>query len=192
LEADISDFASGALLSQLSLSVEKWHPVAFYSKSLSPVERNYEIHDKEMLAIIQALEEWRHFLEGTKHTVEIWSNHKNLEYFMTAKNLNWRQARWSLFLVCFNFQLHHCLGKTMGKSNALSQRSNHGTGSEDNKDIILLTPEVFAARALTGVEIDGEERSLLQEVRKGNRDGLQEESVAKAGRELHNSGTRSI
>jgi len=64
IEADSSDFASGAVLSQQLPREEKWHPVAFYSKSLSLVERNYKIHDKKMLAIIRALEEWRHFLEG--------------------------------------------------------------------------------------------------------------------------------
>jgi len=64
IEADSSDFASGAVLSQRLPGEEKWHPVAFYSKSLSPVEWNYEIHDKEMLTIIRVLEEWRHFLEG--------------------------------------------------------------------------------------------------------------------------------
>jgi len=57
IEANSSDFASRAVLSQQLPREEKWHPVAFYSKSLSPVERNYEIHDKEMLAIIHALEE---------------------------------------------------------------------------------------------------------------------------------------
>ena len=64
IEADSSDFASRAVLSQRLPREEKWHLVAFYSKFLSPVEQNYEIHDKEMLAIIRALEEWRHFLEG--------------------------------------------------------------------------------------------------------------------------------
>jgi len=64
IEADSSDFASGAVLSQQLPGEEKWHPVVFYSKSLSPVEQNYEIHNKEMLAIICALEEWRYFLEG--------------------------------------------------------------------------------------------------------------------------------
>jgi len=64
IEANSSDFASGAILSQQLPREEKWYLVAFYSKSLSPVERNYEIHDKEMLTIIRALEEWRHFLEG--------------------------------------------------------------------------------------------------------------------------------
>jgi len=71
IKADSSDFASGAILSQQLPGEEKWHPVAFYSKSLSPVEWNYEIHDKEMLAIICALEEWRHFLEGAQHPVKI-------------------------------------------------------------------------------------------------------------------------
>ena len=64
IEADSSDFTTGAVLSQICPADGKWHPVAFFSKSLSPVERNYEIHDKEMLAIIRALQEWRHFVEG--------------------------------------------------------------------------------------------------------------------------------
>jgi hypothetical protein len=107
IEADSSDFATGAVLSQQSLVDEKWHPVAFLSKSLSSVEHNYEIHDKEMLAIIRAMEEWRHFLEGAEHKFEVWTDHKNLQYFMTAKKLNRRQARWSLFLARFDFVLHH-------------------------------------------------------------------------------------
>jgi len=114
IEADSSDFASGAVLSQQLPGEEKWHPVAFYSKSLSLVERNYEIHDKEMLAIIRALEEWRHFLEGACHPVEIWTDHKNLEYFMTAKKLNRRQAWWSLYLARFNFKLVHHPGCVRG------------------------------------------------------------------------------
>jgi len=80
IKADSSDFASGAVLSQQLPGEEKWHPVAFYSKSLSLVERNYEIHNKEILTIIRTLEEWRHFLEGAQHPVEIWTNDKNLEY----------------------------------------------------------------------------------------------------------------
>jgi len=71
IEADSSDFASGVVLSQRLPREEKWYLVAFYSKSLSPVEQNYEIHDKEMLTIIYALEEWRHFPEGARHPVEI-------------------------------------------------------------------------------------------------------------------------
>jgi hypothetical protein len=67
--------ATGAVLSQQSPYDFKWHPVAFYSKSLNTVEWNYEICDKEMLVVMRALEEWRHFLEGAKHRVEIWTDH---------------------------------------------------------------------------------------------------------------------
>jgi len=99
IEADSSYFVTGAVLSQQSPEDNKWHPVAFLSKSLSPVEQNYEIHDKEMLAIVKVLEAWRHFMEGAEHRCEIWTDHKNLQYLMMAKKLNQRQARWSLLLA---------------------------------------------------------------------------------------------
>ena len=67
MEADSLDFATEAVLSQESLNDSKWHPVTFLSKSLSPVEYNYEIHDKEMLAVVRTIEEWRHFVEGAEH-----------------------------------------------------------------------------------------------------------------------------
>jgi len=92
IEANSSDFASRAVLSQRLPREKKWRFVTFYSKSLSLVEQNYEIHDKKMLAIIHTLEEWRHFPEEAQHLVEIWTDHKNLEYFMTAKKLNCHQA----------------------------------------------------------------------------------------------------
>ena len=133
-------------------------------KSLNAVERNYEIHDKEMLAIMRALEEWRHFLEGAMHKVEIWTDHKNLEYFMTAKKLNRRQARWSLYLSRFDFIMHHRPGTSMGKCDALSRRADHDDGSDDNRDTTLLRPEFFAVRALEGMTVEGAERDILREV----------------------------
>jgi len=143
IKADSSYFATGAILSQQSPEDKKWHPIAFLSKSLSPVERNYEIHDKEMLAIVRVLEEWRHFVEGAEHRCEIWIDHKNLQYFMTAKKLNRRQARWSLLLARFDFIMHHRPGKSMGKMDALSHQSDHGTGLEDNDNMVLLTLNFF-------------------------------------------------
>jgi hypothetical protein len=74
VESDVLDFAMGAILS-IKCNDEKWRPCTFYSKSLSNVERNYDVHDKEMLSIIRALEQWRHHLEGAKQRVEIWSDH---------------------------------------------------------------------------------------------------------------------
>ena len=169
-----------------------WHPVAFSSKSLSPVERNYEIHDKEMLAIIRALDEWRHFLEGAHHPFEIWTDHKNLEYFMTAKKLNRRQARWSLFLSRFDFHLHHRPGKSMGKPDGLSRRADHSDGKDDNQDIVLLKPERFAIRALEGVEVEGPEKKMLEEVKDGNREGLMEDTVAKAWKALAKGSSKVV
>ena len=138
IEADSSDFTTGAVLSQQSTTDGKWHPVVFYSKSLSSMERNYKIHDKEMLAIIHVLEEWRHFLEGVTHPVEIWTDHKNLEYFMMAKKLNRHQARWSLHLARFDFLLYHRPRCTMGKPDALSRRADHGNRASDNENVVLL------------------------------------------------------
>ena len=138
IEADSSDFATGAVLSQQSTMDGKWHFVVFYSKSLSSMKWNYEIHDKEMLAIICALAEWRHFLEKATYPVEIWTNHKNLEYFMMAKKLNRCQAHWFLHLARFDFLLHHRPGHAMGKPDTLSRRANHRNGASNNKNVVLL------------------------------------------------------
>jgi len=121
VEADASDYATGGVLST-KYENGKWRPVAFISKSLNTTERNYEIHDKEMLAVIRYLEAWRHYLEGVKLKFEIWTDHKNLQYFMTSQKLNYRQARWTLYLSQFNFTLKHVPGKSMGKADRLSKR----------------------------------------------------------------------
>ena len=191
IKADSSDFATGAVLLQVSAEDEKWHPVAFLLKALSPVEWNYKIHDKEMLAIIRALQEWRHFVEGAEHQCEIWTDHKNLEYFMTAKQLNRRQAQWSLYLARFDFTLHHKPGKTMGKPDALSCRADHGTGADDNSNIVLLPPKLFAVCALEGLEFAGSEWDILHDIRQGVRQ-LEEEPIAKAVQQMRNSSTHSL
>ncbi|GLB35256.1 putative retrotransposable element tf2 155 kda protein type 1-like [Lyophyllum shimeji] len=189
VEANSSDFATGTVLSQQSPEDEKWHPVVFYSKSLNTVERNYEIYDKEMLAIIRALEEWRHFLEGAPHKVDIYMDHKNLD-FLTAKKLNWRQARWSLYLANFDFVLHHRLGRSMGKPDTLLRRPDHGDGSSNNADIVLLKPEFFAVRALQGLIAASEEDKILRDIWRGNHEGAQEDVVAKAAAALKSTCSR--
>ena len=170
---------------------EKWHPVPFLSKSLSSVKWNYEIHDKEVLAIIQALQEWWHFIEGAEHQCEIWTDHKNLEYFMTAEQLNWRQAQWSLYLSCFDFALHHKPGKSMGKPDTLSCRSDHGTGADDNSDIVLLTPKLFVVRALEGLQLAGPEQDILRDIRQGTKQP-KEDPVTRVAQELRKSSTHSL
>ena len=151
------------------------------------MEQNYKIHNEEMLAIIDALEEWRHFLEGATHLVEIWTDHKNLKYFMTTKKLNCRQAHWSLHLARFDFLLHHRPGRVMGKPNALSRRANHGNGAFDNENVVLLRLEFLAARALEGVKLTDVEQKILSNICKGNQNGDQKEPIAKTIRELQGS-----
>ena len=91
VEVNVSDYVIGGILSMEGKD-GKQRPVAFLSKSLNETERNYKIHDKEMLAIIRGLEAWRHLLEGVQFKFEIWTDYKNLEYFMKAQKLNRRQA----------------------------------------------------------------------------------------------------
>jgi hypothetical protein len=126
------------------------------------------------------------------HKVEIWTNHKNLEYFMSAKKLNCRQARWSLTMARFDFVMHHQPGKSMGKSDALSQCADHGSGSDDNRDITLLTPNFFAVRALEGVQVEGQERDLLKLIRHETRDGELEDAVSKGAKALKSTSAKSI
>jgi len=136
----------GAVLSQMH-DDDKWHPVTYISKSLSPAERNYDIYDKEMLATIHALEQWCHYLEGAKHLVQILTDHKNLEYFMTTQKLNRCQARWSLFLSHFDITMTHRPGKSSAKPDILLRCSDHKEGVEnDNENVVLLKPEFFKSR----------------------------------------------
>ena len=97
VEADALDYAMGGVLST-KCEDGKWRPVAFISKSLNATEQNYKIHNNEMLAVIRCLEAWRHYLEGAKLEFKIWTDHKNLQYFMMSQELNCRQARWALYL----------------------------------------------------------------------------------------------
>ena len=92
VEADASDFAVGGVLSQAGDDGQQ-HPIAFHSRKFAAAEINYEIHDKELLAIVDAFGEWRQFLEGAQHQVVVYNDHKNLLYFQSARVLNRRQAR---------------------------------------------------------------------------------------------------
>ena len=111
---------------------------------------------------------------------------------MTAKKLNRRQARWSLYLARFDFKLIHHSGRSMGKLDALSQRPDHGKGASDNEDVILLQPELIAVRALEGLRLEGLERDMLREIRQGNQKGDQEEPIAKAARELRQTSSKTV
>jgi len=156
--------------------------VAFISKLLNKAERNYEIHDREMLAIIRCLDEWRHLLKGAQSKFEIWSDHKNLEYFMSSQKLNCRQARWALYLSRFNFTLKHVPESSMGKANSLSRRLDwQKEVKKDNKNRTLLKKEWLEVRAMQVMEVVTEEVDLLEKIRKSK---AKDDKVVKAVEEM--------
>jgi hypothetical protein len=107
LESDASDFTLDSEFSQYGEDGQL-HPIAYRSRKFFVVEINYEIHDKELLAIIDAFEKWRHLLKRVQHIIIVYMDDKNLEYFISARVLNRRQAKWSISLSQFDFMITYC------------------------------------------------------------------------------------
>jgi hypothetical protein len=120
IETDASDYVAAGVLSQRD-DTGVLHPVAYYSKKHSPAECNYDIF-KKLMAIIKALDEWRPECEGAANPLQLITDHKNLEYFMTKKLLNRRQACWSEFFTRFNYEIVYRPVKLNGKADALRRR----------------------------------------------------------------------
>ncbi|CEL56625.1 hypothetical protein RSOLAG1IB_07950 [Rhizoctonia solani AG-1 IB] len=141
----------GAVLSQRK-DDGRLHPVAFMSASFSSAELNYDTHDKELLAIIRAFEHWRIFLEGTKHPVTVLTNHKNLEYWKSARTFNRRHVGWHLTLASYNFVIAYPPGKQSQKPDALSRCTDH---SEIEPSPQIMLPETqfegFGAEVTTSL-----------------------------------------
>jgi len=114
VETNASDLVSTAVLSQYN-DEGTLHPVAFFSKKHSPAECNYEIYDKELMAIVRAFEDWREELQSVENLISVLTDHKNVEYFTMTKLLNCRQARWAQFLSQFNFKIVYRPGKAGAK-----------------------------------------------------------------------------
>ncbi len=121
VEVDASTTGVGAVLSQHHGEPPRLHPCAYFSKKLTLAEQNYDIGNRELLAIKLALEEWRHWLEGAQHPFEVITDHKNLEYIRSAKRLNPRQARWALFFTRFLFTITYRPGDRNVKADSLSR-----------------------------------------------------------------------
>lgn len=178
LETDASDFALGAVLSQRQDG--QLHPIAFLSRKFSPPELNYEVHDKELLAIVEACKAWRAYLSHTQEPSKIFSDHFNLKYFFSSKTLNRRQARWQEALSELNFTLIHRPGKQQGKTDALSRRADYqdGTRASDSDPITFFPPSKITSSAtfiepfpdlLTSIrdeqDQDDDIRQVLQDIR---------------------------
>src|SRR6204780_654758 len=121
IETDASDYALAAILS-IHFEDGEIHPVAFHSCSFNSTELNYDVHDKELIAIFEAFRIWRHYLDGSAAAIDVVTDHKNLEYFATTKILNRRQARWSEYLCQFNLIVRFRPGKLGAKPDALTRQ----------------------------------------------------------------------
>ena len=134
VETDASNFAIAGILSQQDADGH-WRPVAYWSRKLIPAEQNYETHDQELLAIVASFQQWRHYLEGSPHPIEVWSDHNNLRGFMKQKELNSRQARWALKLAAYDFEIFHRPGNR-NPADGPSRRPDYEGASPLNKKLL--------------------------------------------------------
>ncbi|KAJ1574144.1 hypothetical protein NDA12_005382 [Ustilago hordei] len=147
LETDASDFAIAGVLKQEHEG--RWHPVAFYSRKMSSAEKNYEIHDKELLAVVACLTQWRHMLAGLPNQLVILTDHEALKYFKSQRRITGRQARWAILLADFDFILQYRPGDKGGEPDALTRRTDMQPAGEEQDHNVrqLLHPRVFKETA---------------------------------------------
>ncbi|KAH7558668.1 reverse transcriptase [Bipolaris maydis] len=139
VETDASDYALGAVLSQ-QCTDKKWRPVFYHSRKFLGAELNYDVHDKELLGVVDAFEQWEVYLLGLPDTIEVFTDHQNLTSFMTTKKLNRRQVRWAETLAQFDFKITHRAGTLNGAADALSRRSDlREEGHKEPHDALLKT-----------------------------------------------------
>ncbi|KAJ1044166.1 hypothetical protein NDA10_000377 [Ustilago hordei] len=139
LETDASDFAIAGVLKQEHEG--RWHPVAFYSRKMSSAEKNYEIHDKELLAVVACLTQWRHMLAGLPSQLVILTDHEALKYFKSQRRITGRQARWAMILADFDFILQYRPGDKGGEPDALTRRADMQPAGEEQDHNPLATPD---------------------------------------------------
>uniref|UniRef100_A0A670KNJ5 Gypsy retrotransposon integrase-like protein 1 n=1 Tax=Podarcis muralis TaxID=64176 RepID=A0A670KNJ5_PODMU len=158
VETDASDRAVGAVLLQQDPQ-GAWRPGAFYSRKLTKSEQNYTIWDRELLAIHAAFKAWRHFLIGAKHTVQVRTDHKNLEHWRTARFLNQRQIRWAEFFADFDFRIEYVPGDTNIMADALSRKPQYLEEATPAAAMHIFAPTAWACASAT-VDLEAVRRAL--------------------------------
>ena len=132
IETDTSKYVSSGIRSQQGED-GKWRPVAYRSKTMQDAECNYNIHGKELLAMIQAFKEWKRYTRRSPKPVQVFTDHKNLVTFMSTKELSERQGRWQEFLSQYNFRIIYRPGKEGRKPDALTRRPGDIPTTEEKK-----------------------------------------------------------
>ena len=156
LEVDASGYALGAVLSQRG-DDGKLHPISYYSRTLTAAERNYDIYNRELLAMVEGLDHNRPLLAGTILPIIIKTDHLNLTHLREPQKISRRVARQVLQLAEYNFEIHHISGTANEKADALSRRPNYDTGENDNQDVVAL-PDALFVRAITTIHTNHEDQ----------------------------------
>ena len=159
LEVDASGFAIGVVLLQKKADGKR-HLVGYYSSTLNEAERNYDIYDLELLAIVKALKHWRPLLAGSPHKIKVFSDHMNLKYWRDPQKISRRVAREVLELSEYDLEIHHIKGTSNGRADALSRRPDYDQGEDDNKDMTVLPDHLFVRASHVQV-VDDESPSTL-------------------------------
>ena len=179
VETDASDEAFGGALSQVGED-GLLHPCAFVSKKFNDAQRNYEIYDKEMFAIVECMfNHWRHYLEGSGIQATVVTDHKNLLWFTETKMYSRRHARWAEKLSRFDFVIKYRPGAQGGLPDALSRRPDHkdpegGGGTRARNEFTFLKPNQlqgfdakrsFTTESTSAVEIMPTNTDLAEAIR---------------------------
>lgn len=166
IECDASDFALGAVLFQYG-DDGRPHPTAFYSRKLTSAELNYPVYDKELLAIVVSLKQWRPFLLSSPFPITVFTDHQNLQYWTASRTLNRRQARWSLELADYDFVIQYRPGCRQIVADSLSRRPDYALTPEDEFKTTVLQPSQFIAVLAPAPPADETTpaKSLLEHIR---------------------------
>ena len=158
LETDASQWGMAGILSQPD-DQGIWHPVAFWSRKFTETESRYTVGDQELFAIVHSFKVWRHYLEGSRHQIDVFSDHNNLKLFMQSPRLHGRQARWCMALSTFDFVIRHRAGK-MNPADGPSRMM--GPASRDALNATLLNP--LSARMATEEEPERDPPAAVQSI----------------------------
>ena len=150
VHTDASAYGVGAILLQegeippnIKTTKPLLHPIAYYSASFIQAERNYDIYERELLAVVKALKHWQHHLAGSKNPFTVVTDHANLAYWKESRDLNRRMARWHGFLQDYWFNIQITPGKNHSAVDFLSRHPLADKGTEDNTKITIFAPERF-------------------------------------------------
>ena len=152
VHTDASGYAVGATLSQMN-SEGQLQPVAFLSKKMNGAQRNYPVHEWELLAVMEALKAWRCFLYGATTPIDIYTDHHSLQWINTQPNLSARQSRWVEQLQDYCFRVHHLAGEKNGAADALSRRADHEAAHAAEAEAHLRAGDAQAVRERLRLEV---------------------------------------